>query len=348
MAQPNGSRNKITIRQIVADFIRPYQDQPEIFGNNAKLARMIKADKKIGHHFSDVEHARIIVRDLKGAAGKRRRDKLDTERYQIGQQFESIVKDFKSHEAKTYDPAPFKVKGKDVLILSDLQYPYLCAKSLEAALRYSKQNYNPDVVLINGDWFDFYQGSEFMKDPRLMRIAQELDGGCDLLRKVQDIFGVPIVFKYGNHCERFDNYITKKAGELKGVPEFELEYCIRKRVPDGITIVKDKRTIQVGKLNVIHGHEYSSGVFNPVNPARGLWNRAMCSVLQGHNHQPSSHYEKNLEGKIFVTYSTGCLCDLKPLFMPNNKWLNGFARVEVQENGDFIVHNKIIKDGKVY
>ena len=47
-------------------------------------------------------------------------------------------------------------------------------------------------------------------------------------------------------------------------------------------------------------------------------------------------------------WSTGCLCDLHPRYMPLNKWNHGFAIVDLDTAGGFSVRNFRIIDGKVY
>jgi hypothetical protein len=56
-----------------------------------------------------------------------------------------------------------------------------------------------------------------------------------------------------------------------------------------------------------------------------------------------------MNGKITTTFSIGCLCELAPAYMPLNKWNNGCAMVELDENGDdFQFYNKRIYKGKVF
>jgi hypothetical protein len=101
-------------------------------------------------------------------------------------------------------------------------------------------------------------------------------------------------------------------------------------------------------LLVIHGHEFGESVFSPVNPARGLFLKAKCSVLAGHNHQTSQHHENNLKGDSMACFSTGALCQLTPEYRPFafTKWNHGFAIVEIEESGIFEVHNYRVIDGK--
>jgi len=129
------------------------------------------------------------------------------------------------------------------------------------------------------------------------------------------------------------------------VDEFELENIIKARA-NGITIIGDKRIIKANGLNIIHGHEFSTGFFSPVNVARGLFLRGKTSAIQGHNHQTSEHTESDMNEKITTTWSTGCLCELHPEYMPLNKWNHGFAIIDMIK-GSFEVRNKRIFNGKV-
>ncbi len=136
-----------------------------------------------------------------------------------------------------------------------------------------------------------------------------------------------------------------KAGELNGVDEFELENIIKSRA-EGIEIIKDKRIIKAGALNIIHGHEFGGSVFSPVNIARGLFLRGKVSAMQGHNHQTSEHTESNMNGEIVTTFSLGCLSELNPAYLPINKWNHGFSMVDI-DGESFDVRNKRIFKGKV-
>jgi hypothetical protein len=66
-------------------------------------------------------------------------------------------------------------------------------------------------------------------------------------------------------------------------------------------------------------------------------------MLIGHCHQTSEHSESTLENAIITTYSTGCLCTLAPDYDPFCvKHNQGFAMIEIQENGNYKVHNRRI------
>jgi predicted phosphodiesterase len=243
---------------------------------------------------------------------------------------------------------PRQIEGPaKVLILPDIHLPYHHNLSLGTAVGFGRQN-DVDHVLINGDLFDFYHLSRFQRDPRMRRPKAELELGRKFFEYLRNAFSTArILFKFGNHDERWHNYILDKAPVLSDIPELEFENLLGLDKLN-IEVVKDKRPVRLGSLNVVHGHEYTFNISNPVNPARGLYNRAYAYALCGHFHQKSEHSENNIEGKSITTWSTGCLCGLRPAWLPFNKWCHGFAFVEVYSSGKFSVSNHKISDGKIY
>lgn len=156
-----------------------------------------------------------------------------------------------------------------------------------------------------------------------------------------------IIYKHGNHEERYSVFMQHKCPEFLGLEQFEWGNVFS--LPENkVELVHQKRPITLGKLNVIHGHEYSFNISNPVNPARGLFLRGKCHAICGHFHQTSQHSEKTLEQSVVSSWSTGCLCDLNPEYRPMNNWNLGFAYCETSADGAFEVHNVRVIGGKVY
>jgi hypothetical protein len=46
-------------------------------------------------------------------------------------------------------------------------------------------------------------------------------------------------------------------------------------------------------------------------------------------------------------WSVGGLCNLRPKYMPLNKWNHGFATIEIHTDGMWSVENKKIISGRV-
>lgn len=234
-----------------------------------------------------------------------------------------------------------------VLVLSDLHVPYHDAGAVKVALDYGRTQ-KANVVLINGDLADFFTMSAWEKDPRKRDLAGEIKAVRQTLSVIRESFPrARIIFKEGNHEERWERFLQRKAPELLGLDEFTWP-AIANLAALKIEHVGECRPIKLGKLVVIHGHEYRFNISNPVNPARGLFLRGKTHALCGHFHQSSQHSEKRLDGKVISTWSTGCLCDLNPDYAPINNWSHGFAVAEITASGTFQVTNPRIINGKVY
>lgn len=243
------------------------------------------------------------------------------------------------------DWTPVEVDGERILVISDLHIPYYDKKATWLALKFGKDN-NIDTLFINGDWFDFYGLSQFEKDPRKVRWSEELDFGKKLLNIIQRVFPkIRIYYKLGNHEERYERYMKIKAPELLGMKEYEMEHLLTAS-DRNMTVIKDKRIAKVGHLNIIHGHEFGSG--GGVNPSRSMFLKGNECCLVGHYHRTSEYSDVTMNDKLIACWSTGCLCDLKPDWMPLNKWNLGFAYIERKGDMGFTVTNKKIINYKIY
>jgi predicted phosphodiesterase len=326
----NDSRWKNTPTKSLAKLI--YKENPEVF--------------------RDVEHVRARLRYYKGQSGKELREKL-SDRSHTTKRAEAAIAlgipnpyGLPDSDEDEWDAYVLPKACTRILLLSDIHVPYHNIEAITKAIEYGKEK-KANAIVFNGDTVDCYALSRYEKDPRKRRFAEELEATRQLLKVFREQFpGVPFYFKLGNHEERYEAYMRSKAPELLGAPEFTLDTLLRFGEL-GCDLIQDKRIIKAGKLNIMHGHEFGRSVFSPVNPARGYYMRSKTTVICGHNHQTSSHTEKNMEGKVVTTWSTGCLCEMHPQYMPVNKWNHGFAFVYVDEKGEFEVDNLSIIDGKI-
>lgn len=235
----------------------------------------------------------------------------------------------------------------NALVLCDLHIPYHNAKFIDTAVKQGK-HYGCDFILLNGDIMDCYAASHWQTDPRERNFKRERDKTREFLHYLRGQFPkARIVYKLGNHEERYESYMMCKAPEMLGMPEFDFAKLLHFEEL-GIECVRDKMPIRLGKLNVIHGHEYRFAIQNPVNPARGLFMRGKVNALCGHFHRSSSHSEKSMEDKVVTCWSVGAGCGMHPDYMPLNSWNLGMARTEVDCAGAFRVNNLRYVDGEMY
>jgi predicted phosphodiesterase len=316
--------------QLCADYREKYGwDMPTL-----KLSRIIFKDNPL--LFRDVEAVRLKLRGIEGKSDNRIGvRKVVPERpknpYNLPQSDEAIYQ-------------PYDLKAKRLLVLSDIHIPYHSIDALSCTFDYAKKE-KPDAILLNGDTLDFFGLSRFAKDPKARSFAHELKAFKEFMDVLKKTFNAKIYFKIGNHEERYFHFLWMKAHEIVGVEEFELENIIKSRA-EGIEIIKDKRIMKAGDLNIIHGHEFGGSVFSPVNIARGLFLKGKVSAMQGHNHCTSSHVERDMNGGVVKTWSLGCLSELHPAYLPINKWNHGFAMVDI-DGQNFNVRNFTINKGEI-
>lgn len=327
--------------QILRELIKRFPEAPA-----KTLARTAYRDNP--EHWSSLESCRMDVRRHLGVAGNHNR--LQTSSKELFREPRKAGWSSVIPEALTQlnDWRAVQVNGEHrSLILSDIHIPYHDSEALEIALEYGEKR-KPTLILINGDLGDHYAESKFEKDPKQKDFPGEVRATRFFLSGLRRRFPkAKIVYKLGNHDERYSLYMRMKCPELLGLPDFEFK-SIYGLDEQKIELVDQKRPIRLGKLNVIHGHEYNFAISNPVNPARGFYMRAKAHVLGGHLHRTSEHAEKNVEEKVIAAYSTGCLCELHPEYAPLNAWNHGFAFVETGKDGSFQVDNLKIINGKVW
>lgn len=328
----------MTKKEIIADIIREFPDE-----QNRTIARI--AHKKYPTVFPTVDSARDVVRTARGARGEKvRRQSLPDLKKPIGWQQNVMPRTLSKKRENVV------IKGKHkILVLSDIHIPYHDEKAVEAAIEYGKKQ-KPDIILLNGDIGDFYAVSRHDKDPRRsLFLSDELDLIRQFLFWLRKQFPkARILYKIGNHENRLERFLVKEAPALIGTTDFEIASLLRF---DELRIecVGSLNLVKLGKLSVYHGHELPQGMSSPVNPARGIWMRVQETMMAGHWHRVSEHTETTgISKQVSSCWSTGCLCDLSPDYAIVNRWSHGFAIVEVQEDGEFEVHNHKIIKGRVY
>jgi predicted phosphodiesterase len=294
------------------------------------LARMLA--KKYPQDFMSVEAARDALRYFAGAKGEKMRK-------QIGgtdqRRKETKAPPFPKSLAEKWEPFHLG-SGLKVLSLSDAHVPYHVGEAIESAVAWAKRR-KPDVVLLNGDWADFYRASRWDQDPRHARLNEELRIVVESLEWLRKRFPkARIVYKLGNHEERWEKFIWQRAPEIYDVAQCFIESLLEfDRL--GIEKVEDQRPIMAGMLPIFHGHELPKGLTSPVNQARGAFLRTNASTLTAHGHSSSMQPHPTWDKKEAFSWSQGCLCEMHPRYARINKWDWSFAWIDVAKDGQYDV-----------
>lgn len=327
---------KTAARMEAEEVCKRFPDAP-----NLQLARKLRDEFPL--LFASIEQARSYVRVIRGACGKQVRNQATQPR-----------KRGKAGQKPQCPPSfaepwtPFVLEDpKTVGIISDVHIPYHHEQALTAAVGHLKKR-NIDTLLLLGDICDFYQISRWQKDPRKRRFTEEvkaIKSGLEWLRS--EFPKARIIWKDGNHEERWQHFIWNRAPEI-----YDLPSCTIPALLDfdnwGVEYVTDQRPIMVGKLPCLHGHELPKGMASPVNMARGAFLRTLHSMLCGHGHRTSTHVEADMFGKEIAVWSIGCLAAENPEYQRIGKQNHGCALVEVDKSGDFGVENfRVARNGTV-
>jgi len=257
--------------------------------------------KEHPEHFLTVEHARSIVRNLRGENGDKSRKELKDLTH-VKDLDKVLAAKFALPEPAVMDRSPYilpKINDK-IIVFGDTHFPYQHNKGILQALEYGVKK-EANTIIMNGDMVDMYQGSKFTKDGRKPAVEYELDLFYQFLLDLRNTFPKAlIVWKFGNHEERWDTYLKNNSPILYMTATNGLEDAIPVNELN-VLVVKDKRRIIAGNLNIMHGHEFGGGA-GTVNPARTMSLKAKVNVLINHFHRSSSHKETDLNGNVARYY----------------------------------------------
>jgi predicted phosphodiesterase len=325
--------------EIVTPYLEKYPEMPSL-----TLAKLIYKENK--EAFNTIETVRSLIRSYRGASGKICLDKLGDRRFvrEINTPYNPYL--LPESDEQEFEPFEIYPQYKKMLVFGDVHLPYHNVDSINRMIDYVA-NKKIDSILLNGDIIDFHQLSVFVKDPRKRHFAEEIQTAMMFLNALIKALGVKIFYKLGNHEERFETYMRLKAPELIGIQEFELDNILQLGSKN-IDVIKDKRIVRFGKLNILHGHEMKGSIIPPVNAARGVFLKTMENTLVNHFHTDTKHSENSLNGHHVSCWSIGCLCELHPEYAVINKWRHGFAIVEkINYDGNFVVETRQIIKGRV-
>ena len=323
---------------IVEEAIKKFPDTPTF----TIAKKLYKEHPKL---WSNLENVRAMIRYRRGNKGQKNRNSAkakhsDTfrENGKSGYKFMELPKSVARVKK------PFKLPNGRILVLSDIHIPYHDDKALSAALDYA-ETIGIDHILLLGDICDFFAVSRWQKNPEERNLSQELMFTRQFLQHLRERFKGRIIYKIGNHEERWESYMYTKAPEICGVADFEI-YNLLNFAKYGVEEVKGRQKIKAGKnLTLIHGHELF-GSAAPVNFARTLQTNLGVCAIAGHRHTTSQHCFKSADNKYIHCWSLGCLCDLEPEYAVLNKWNHGFMIIEL-DGDDFYVDNKRIIKGQI-
>jgi predicted phosphodiesterase len=237
-------------------------------------------------------------------------------------------------------------------LLYDVHVPYQDNDAYYQALDYLR-GLKPKVnrVVLAGDYVDFYKISFWKSDPARLSFVDEVTQIQEKLQELRKMFyRTPIDYIEGNHEQRLWRYVNEKAPDLAYRNNIESVLSLRQRNINYISNIErmttGKKPYNLGKLFVLHGHEKKVSM-NAINLARLFYLKCKTNVIAGHHHKTDASLVRKLDHKYEGAWTVGTLGQLSEEYAPITDWNHGWAYVDVFENGNFEVHNKVLIEGRV-
>lgn len=212
--------------------------------------------------------------------------------------------------------------------------------------------WKPDVVVVLGDFGDFYSVSAHSKDPNRVRHLRSENNAIN--RRLDQVDALGATEKYfiaGNHEDRLERYLADKAPELFGLISVPELFRLKAR---GWHYTPYKESLKLGHVNFTHdcGNAGAYAHFKALDTFQS-------NVVIGHVHRLAITYVGNAQGKTHVGANFGWLGDVARVDYMHRvqalrAWHLGFGVGYQEPNGTThlqavpLVNYKCVLDGQLY
>ena len=189
-----------------------------------------------------------------------------------------------------------------IVFVPDTHRPYHDKRAWELFMA-AMAGFDPDTIVVMGDFADFYTVSSHSKDPRrAFRLEEELASVEEGLEDLSCLNATRKLFIAGNHCDRLTRYLQDKAPELFGVVDIPSLLKLKER---GWEYTPYKHHTNIGKLFLTHdvGPSGRNAVFKALETFEH-------SVVTGHTHRMAYIVEGNAVMNAKVSAMFGHLLDV--------------------------------------
>lgn len=189
-----------------------------------------------------------------------------------------------------------------ILIIPDTHRPYHDKKAWELMLKVGR-SLQPDMVVVLGDFGDFFGVSSHSKNPnRALRMDEEIKDVQKGLKELKALGAKEHHFIAGNHEDRLQRYLQDKAPELFNLVSIPEILTLKK---NGWSYTPYKQSLKIGKVHFTHdvGHAGRSSIFQCLDTFQH-------SNVTGHTHRLAYIVEGNATGEHKVSAQFGWLGDV--------------------------------------
>ena len=210
-------------------------------------------------------------------------------------------------------------KSERLFFVPDLHAPYEDRRAVGLMFD-AMSSYQPDTVIVMGDFVDCLAVSHFAKDPRrVYGLESEIDHAKTYLDKID---APRKIYVAGNHEDRLQRYLMDKAPEV--MPFVDIPKLLDLDAK-GWEYVPYKSSTRIGKLHVTHDVG-SAGRYNVYRTLDAF----QASVVTGHTHRLAYIVEGDAVGSCQVSAQFGWLGDVEQVdymhrVVARRNWALGFG-----------------------
>jgi len=226
-----------------------------------------------------------------------------------------------------------------VMLLGDIHFPDHDSTALKLAAEIALW-LTPDVIVLNGDTFDFTELSSFAQHWKQSRqdafqaIRKPYYEFIDLLRSYCP--NAAILHLDGNHNSRLYRYLAEHSQFAETIA---MDYRALVR-HGGVLYMGELQELDLGHMLIQHGRKVG------LNAAKkAMEDLGMYSQVQSHTHVPEIVYRrvKRKHGSAVVMSTvTPCLCKINPAYHAHetrqSRWIQGVTVVHVDMQGNELVN----------
>ncbi|MCA8939448.1 MAG: hypothetical protein KDB07_06560, partial [Planctomycetes bacterium] len=174
----------------------------------------------------------------------------------------------------------------DTVFFSDQHFPNEHKPSIETTLSFTR-SYQPDKIFVLGDVGDMEAPSSYVKHPRKALSTQEcIEAMRSYFKRLRQAApDAEIVYRLGNHEERWNNYL-KTHPVITELEVLDYENLLHLRDFD-IELVPYKATYIFNGLSIEHGDTARP---RAGYTAAGMLDKRGISGISGHTHLLGIHY----------------------------------------------------------
>lgn len=243
-------------------------------------------------------------------------------------------------------------EGERVVIASDFQIPFEepwligGTQNKVGAFEAFLKDYDPDLVILNGDIRDAYVLSSFDKSPsRRFGEKEEKRLTRNELQVVKkQASRARTILHSGNHEERLEKTYAQlcqkdtRAFEVFDAQGFsDLNTNTMLDLPGlGWEWQPYRGWTDVLGFIVTHGDIVKA---ESAQTAKAMYDKWQSSGTSGHTHRLGAYFHTDSTGKAHAWYESGCMCRMDLEYVTNPDWQQGFLIGVVSDN---LLHTQIV------